>query len=83
MPEEIKVDDVVDARDLMCPMPVLAATKAMRLLEPGQVLKVLATDKGALSDIPAWAEDTENELLSSGTEDGTLVFYIRKAPQSA
>jgi TusA-related sulfurtransferase len=78
--EQITADEVVDARDLMCPMPVLAATKAMRLLEPGQVLKVLATDKGALSDIPAWAQDTDNELLSSGTEDGALTFYIRKAP---
>jgi TusA-related sulfurtransferase len=75
---DITADEVVDARDLMCPMPILAATKAMRLLEPGQVLKVLATDKGALSDFPAWAEDTENELLYSGTEDDVLVFYIRK-----
>jgi TusA-related sulfurtransferase len=75
---EITPDEVVDARDLMCPMPVLAATKAMRLLDAGQVLKVMATDKGALSDIPAWAEDTDNELLFSGTEDGVLVFYIRK-----
>jgi TusA-related sulfurtransferase len=80
--EEITVDETVDARNLMCPMPVLAATKAMRLLEPGQVLKVLATDKGALSDIPAWAEDTENVLLSSVTEDGVFAFYIRKGSQS-
>ena len=78
MPEQMTADDVVDARDLMCPMPVLAATKAMRLLEPGQVLKVLATDTGSLSDIPAWAQDTDNDLLSSTTEDGVLVFYIRK-----
>ncbi len=83
MPEQITADEVVDARHLMCPMPVLAATKAMRLLEPGQVLKVLATDKGALSDIPAWAQDTDNELLSSGTEQGALAFYIRKAPNDA
>lgn len=82
MTEEIHADEVVDARDLMCPMPVLAATKAMRLLEPGQILKVLATDKGALSDIPAWAADTDNQLLSSGTEDGVLAFYIRKSPDS-
>ncbi len=78
MTQEIKVDEVVDARDLMCPMPVLAATKAMRLLEPDQVLKVLATDKGSLSDMPAWAEDSGNELLSAGTEEGVFVFYIRK-----
>lgn len=85
MPDEIAADDIaadeiVDARDLMCPMPVLTATKAMRLLEPGQVLKVLATDRGAVSDIPAWAQDTDNELLSSGTENGVLTFYIRKSP---
>ncbi|MGH8837406.1 MAG: sulfurtransferase TusA family protein, partial [Actinomycetes bacterium] len=71
MSTDIQVDEVVDARDLMCPMPVLATTKAIRRLKPNQVLKVLATDKGALSDIPAWAEDTGNELLFTGTEDGT------------
>jgi tRNA 2-thiouridine synthesizing protein A len=42
------------------------------------VLKVLATDKGSLSDIPAWAMDTGHELLTSGTEDDALVFYLRK-----
>jgi len=79
--EEITVDEVVDARDLMCPMPILAASKAMRYLEPGQVLKVLATDRGSLTDIPAWVEDTGNDLLSSGNEDGALTFYIRKASE--
>jgi tRNA 2-thiouridine synthesizing protein A len=82
VPEKYIVDELVDARDLMCPMPVLAANKAMRLLEPGQVLKVIATDKGALADIPAWAGDTDNELLSAGTEDGVLAFYIRKGAES-
>lgn len=81
MTDAIEVHDTVDARDLMCPMPVLAATKAMRLLEPGQVLKVLATDRGALSDMPAWADDNGHELLSSGTDDGVLVFYIRKSAE--
>jgi TusA-related sulfurtransferase len=79
---DITVDEVVDARDLMCPMPVLATAKAMRLLEPGQVLKLLATDRGALSDIPAWADDTGNELLATGTEDGVLVFYLRRSRRS-
>src|SRR6266567_341058 len=73
------IGELVDARDLLCPMPVLATTKQMRLLEPGQVLKVLATDRGALADIPAWAEDTGNQLLATAEEDGALVFWIRKA----
>ena len=79
MASEITATEVVDARDLMCPMPVLATAKAIRRLEPGQVLKVLATDRGSLSDIPAWVEDTGNELLATGTEDGVLVFYIRRS----
>lgn len=75
---DIAEDRLVDARDLMCPMPVMAATKAMRRLAPGQVLKVLATDRGSLGDIPAWAEANEDELVESGEQDGVFVFYIRK-----
>jgi tRNA 2-thiouridine synthesizing protein A len=82
MTTDIHVDEVVDARGLMCPMPILVATKAIRRVEPGQVIKILASDKGALSDIPAWAEDTGNELLASTTEDDVLVFYIRKGTDS-
>ena len=80
--QKINEDRLVDARNLLCPMPVLATAKQMRLLEPGQVLKVIATDKGALADIPAWAGDTDNELLSAGTEDAVLAFYIRKGAES-
>jgi TusA-related sulfurtransferase len=79
---QITEDVLVDARELMCPMPVMAATKAIRRMEPDQVLKVMATDRGALSDIPAWAESTGNELVGSGEVDGALVFYIRKVDQS-
>ncbi len=76
--QEITVDVTVDARELMCPMPIMAATKAIRRMEPEQVLKVLATDRGSLSDVPAWAETNGHELLSSGEEGSTLIFYIRK-----
>lgn len=75
---QITEDKLVDARDLMCPMPVLAATKAMRNLSPGQVLKVLATDRGSLADIPAWAEANGDELLQSGEDGGVFVFYVCK-----
>jgi tRNA 2-thiouridine synthesizing protein A len=77
--QKINEDRLVDARNLLCPMPVLATTKEMRLADPGQVVKVLATDRGSLADIPAWAEDTGNELLGHAEEDGALVFWIRKA----
>jgi TusA-related sulfurtransferase len=77
--QQIAEDQTVDARDLMCPMPVMAATKAMRRLQPGQILKVLATDRGSLSDIPAWAEANGDETLDYREDNGVFVFYIRKS----
>jgi TusA-related sulfurtransferase len=75
---DIKEDRVLDARGLLCPMPVVKAAKEMKSLEERQVLKILATDRGALADFPAWADDTGNELLSSNEEEGVLIFFIRK-----
>jgi tRNA 2-thiouridine synthesizing protein A len=75
-------DQILDARGLLCPMPVVRAAKAIRAISPGQVLKVLATDRGAIADFPAWAEDTGNELLSWHEEDGALVFFIRRAEET-
>ena len=63
---DITEDVLVDARELMCPMPVMAATKAMRRMQPLQVLKMLVTDRGAMGDFPAWADDTGHELVVSG-----------------
>ena len=76
---DITEDTLVDARALKCPMPVMAATKAMHHLDPGQVLKIMATDRGSLADIPAWAEENGNELISSVEDNGAFVFYVRKA----
>jgi tRNA 2-thiouridine synthesizing protein A len=75
---EVEEDRLVDASGLSCPMPVVKAAKEMRALEPGQVLKIVATDHGSLADIPAWAEDTGNELLDTQTEGGRYVFLVRK-----
>jgi TusA-related sulfurtransferase len=52
-------------------------------MAPGQVLKVLATDRGAIADFPAWAEDTGNHLLAWHEEDGALVFLLRKGEGSS
>jgi len=73
------VDRYVDAKGLMCPMPVLTLAKAMKELQPGQVLALSATDLGAKRDIPAWAEKTGNTLLETIEEDGVLTFYLKKS----
>jgi TusA-related sulfurtransferase len=76
---ELMEDKVLDARGLLCPMPVVKASKEMKTLEPGQVLKLLATDRGSVADVPAWAADTGNELLEWHQEDGVYVYFIRKS----
>jgi TusA-related sulfurtransferase len=77
----ISEDKVLDARGLLCPMPFVMAGKEMKLLTAGQVLKVIATDRGAIADFPAWAEDSGNELLEWREEGGALVFYVRKGKE--
>ena len=74
-----KVDQELDARGLLCPMPVVKTAKAMKELDLGQVLKVMATDRGSITDMPAWAETTGNELLEWHEEDDVFVYLIRKS----
>jgi TusA-related sulfurtransferase len=75
---EIQEATTVDARGLVCPMPIVRTAKAMKGLAPGEVLKVIATDRGSVADIPAWAGSTGNELLEWHEEDGAFVFLLRK-----
>lgn len=78
----IKEDRTLDARGLLCPMPIVKAGKEIKTLDEGQILKVLATDRGAIADFPAWAEDSGHELLAWHDEAGTLVFYVKKGVEA-
>jgi len=71
-------DRDVDCKGLNCPMPVIKVKKALEEMESGQVLKMEATDKGSLKDIPAFAKRTENELLEMKEEGGTFIFFLKK-----
>ena len=56
--------ETIDARGLLCPLPVIRTQDAIRKLIPGTVLEVLATDIGTLQDIPAWCRVHGHELLT-------------------
>jgi len=75
---ENKVDKVLDAKGLLCPMPVIKARKAIKEIELGQVLEVLATDKGSMKDFEAWSRQTGNTLLDSSEASGVYTFHIRR-----
>ena len=73
-------DVILDARGLMCPMPVLKTKKALRDVGTGGILKVLATDPGSVADMKAFCEMTGNHLRSSEQENDVFIYYVEKSP---
>ena len=71
-------DREVDARDLLCPLPVLRARKALEGMRPGEVLRVLATDAMAAIDLPHFCAESGHEHLEQSLDDGTQVHLIRR-----
>ena len=68
----------LDVRRLACPLPILRAKKSLSTMSAGQVLKVVATDKGSPKDFGDFCGKTGNELLSSTAQGDEFVFLIRR-----
>jgi len=71
-------DKDLDVRGLNCPLPILRAKKALTELKSGQVLRVLATDPGAVKDFQVFAKQTGNHLLSQAEADKVFTFFMKK-----
>ena len=71
-------DIELNAAGLNCPLPILKAKKTLSDLAAGQVMKVIATDPGAVKDFEAFCKQTGNELVSHTENSGEFVFFIRK-----
>ncbi len=74
---EIHFDKFLDTSGLNCPLPVIKARKEVRGLGPGQILKVVCTDRGSVKDFQGWSKvDKKIDLLGQDTEssDGTETF---------
>jgi tRNA 2-thiouridine synthesizing protein A len=79
-PKPLSLDSTLDAKGLKCPLPVLKARKAMKEMKPGAVLRVYATDPGAVKDFEHFCKTTGAHMLDCREEpEGVLVFMIRKA----
>ncbi len=78
MSTEIHADKVLDCIGLLCPMPVVKTSKAIKEIEIGQVLKMTADDPGAPPDMVAWAKQTKNDLIAQNTEGGVFEFWFRR-----
>lgn len=74
----IKADVQLDAKGLACPMPIVKTKKAMQGLEDGQVLEVIATDKGSKADLAAWSKTVGHQYIGTTEQGDVLYHYIRK-----
>jgi tRNA 2-thiouridine synthesizing protein A len=68
----------LDTRGLNCPLPILRTKKGLTDLATGQVLRVVATDPGAVRDFEAFARQTGHALIHADTRGPEFVFYLRK-----
>jgi len=68
----------LDAQGMSCPMPVVKARLEMEKLGAGDVLQVIATDPGSVSDFDNWTKMSGHELLESKEHAGVYTYLIRK-----
>lgn len=74
-----EADVTLDVRGLVCPMPVLKARKALKGISSGTILKVLATDRAAIRDMPEFCEIAGHVLISMTRTDEEIAFFIQRA----
>jgi TusA-related sulfurtransferase len=79
MSSNIDVTETLDVTGQNCPMPVIKTKQAADELAAGDVLEVIATDSGSMSDIAGWAGSTDGvELVDQVEGDGVYTHYVRK-----
>jgi tRNA 2-thiouridine synthesizing protein A len=75
---EHTVSKVLDLKGLPCPMPVVKISQEISSVGVGEVIEVHTTDPGSLSDFPAWAKTTGNEVLDSKQGNGVIKIFVKR-----
>jgi tRNA 2-thiouridine synthesizing protein A len=74
----LEITKELDTRGLTCPLPILRTKKGLADMLSGQILKVMATDPGAVRDFEAFARQTGNALVHADTAGPEFIFYLKK-----
>lgn len=75
-------ETLLDLRGLACPMPVLKANRALRNMEPGARLRILATDRASVADFQSYCRETGHALVAFTESAGILSFVIRRRAET-
>ncbi|MEL6644690.1 MAG: sulfurtransferase TusA family protein [Pseudomonadota bacterium] len=74
----MEFDETLDARGLLCPLPVLKLAKRMRGVAPGTVVRLQADDPAAIVDVPHYCTESGNLHLSMVEDGDTQVHFVKK-----
>ena len=74
----MKVDQSLDCLGLYCPIPIVKTVARFKQLKLGEVLEVVADDKGIKLDMPAWCQSTGHEFMGMEEEGGEIKVYVKK-----
>ncbi len=74
----MEADHSLDCLGLYCPMPIVKTAERFKQLKPGEVLEVVADDKGIKKDITDWCKVTGHECLGIEEQDGEIRVYVKK-----
>ena len=74
----MKADQTLDCVGLYCPMPIVKTAERVKKMKTGEILEILADDKGIKQDMPAWCEATGHECLGMEDQGGEIKVYVKK-----
>jgi tRNA 2-thiouridine synthesizing protein A len=75
---DYQIAKTLDYKGLKCPMPIVKISQEVPKMALGEVAEVLTTDPGALSDFPAWARSTGQQVLETKQESGLIKIYVKR-----
>lgn len=67
---------ILNARRLLCPLPVIRTQDTVKTLQSGDILRVECTDPGVMHDIPAWCRINGHKVLETRAHDGEYVIVL-------
>ena len=76
---QTQADLFVDSKNLLCPMPIIKLSQAIKKINVGQTILTETTDPGSKYDIDAWARQTGQELVSTEEDGKVFRFLIKKS----
>lgn len=78
MEGDVKAAQTLDCTGLLCPVPIIRLSKAVKAIRIGEVIEMLATDPGSVPDMAAFQNQTGHEIVSSDKQGEVYRFLVRR-----